>query len=163
MPRRRKLTDWALLLALAGAVSLSGCTVGRAVVGEPGADLKPVAEAATRQRIEELLGSSIREWDTGAGVRYAVYRYDAGQLPSLTGATAHAFMDVATLGVWEVVMLLAAGDPAARHTIKQAAIGYDAQDRVLCVVPDMGDLDALDPERCKAPRAPPAQATDRAR
>lgn len=149
MPDQRQRRNRSLLLALPCAVLVGGCSVAKSLRAEAGTDLKPIQIAATRVHIERTLGTPARSWES-AGVRFSVYRYDAGAPPSMAGAATFAFLDVATLGAWE--LFASHLKIETERVVRQIAIGYDARDQVVCILPDFSDLQAIDPKKCNADR-----------
>ena len=152
MSRSQSGSKGSIAVAFGAAICLSACAVVRSVGGEPSAAHKwvtstaaqPGSAAATREQVEGMVGVPLREWDA-EGVHYAVYRYDEGVPRSVGDAGAHAFMDGATLGLWELAMQMNQG---LVHTKTQALVGYDPAGRVVCVMPNFGDLDEIDSVKC---------------
>jgi hypothetical protein len=116
-----------LFLAVAG---VSGCTVHQALQGEPGQDLTTLRPGMTRSQLEAIVGKSDREWTTSEGVRYRLYRYDAGIPPSADQAGANVLMDVLSVGLFELFVL---ADPALQpgHELQDLAVSYDRNDVVI--------------------------------
>lgn len=143
-PRRgrvRSLLRRALLLG--SVVLVAGCAVSKALESAPGIDLSPVKAGATRQEVEAVVGEPLREWTTRTGVRYRLYRYDAGIEPSAGGAGLVVFMDVITLGLFEVIEAASPAGWNIRGEKKQPllAVSYDTQEIVIGVFKDVGELD----------------------
>lgn len=139
-----------LVPALALLFALAGCAVSQVARGRPGQDLSVIAPGTPRAKIESLVGAPKREWTTNAGVRYRMYRYDAGVAPSTGDASAIAFMDVISLGLSEAYWN---GDTLLGPS-RQAwlAVAYDAGDRAIGVFPDVTEFENL-PEDGRAPPA----------
>ncbi len=143
-------------------VLVSACALSKALESGPGVDLSPVKERVTRQEVEAVVGQPEREWVTRAGVRYCLYRYDAGTEPDKGGAGVIVFMDIASLGLFEA---FEAAQPEGggwniRGVKKEQllAVSYDAQGVVIGVFKDVGELDSL-PEDGRAAEKP-AQGAD---
>ena len=138
----------ALLLSLCAFVALAGCAVSQVAKGRPGRDLSAIAPGVTRAKIESIVDAPKREWTTNAGVRYRMYRYDAGVAPSGSDASAIAFIDVISLGLSEAYW----DGPTLLGPSREAwlAVSYDAEDRAIGVFPDVTEFENL-PEDGRAP------------
>jgi hypothetical protein len=88
-------------------------------------------------------------------VDYRLYRYDAGVEPSAGGAGLVIFMDVITLGLFEVIESASDKGWNIRGEKKQPlmAVSYDLQGIVLGVFKDVGEFAEL-PADGRAPAAP---------
>lgn len=124
-------------------VLVASCAVSKALESAPGIDLSPVKAGATRQEVEAVVGEPLREWTTRMGVRYRLYRYDAGIEPSAGGAGLVVFMDVITLGLFEVIEAASPAGWNIQGEKKQPllAVSYDTQGIVIGVFKDVGELD----------------------
>ena len=137
------------VMALLGALALpAGCAVSTVARGRPGQDLSGIAPGASRATVESMVGTPKREWTTRSGVRYRMYRYDAGVAPSASDASAIAFLDVATLGLSEAFW----DGPTLLGQSREAwlAVSYDAGDRAIGVFADVTEFENL-PEDGRAP------------
>jgi len=141
----RKIAVFLLLGALA---ALAGCAVSQVAKGRPGQDLSEIVPGVTRAKVESVLGASKREWTTKAGVRYRMYRYDAGVAPSTSDASAIAFMDVISLGLSEAFW----DGPTLLGPSREAWLGvsFDEKDRVIGAFPDITEFESL-PEDGRTP------------
>lgn len=149
----------ALLPVLAPA--LGGCAVSRAARGLPGTDLSEVQAGRTRAQVEAVLGAPSREWSTLAGVRYRMYRYDAGQPGSQGDAAGLLFMDVISLGLTEV---FSAADPTGwdipvEQRMRTLAVSYGPDEVAIGVFRDVTEFERLPDDGRPAPAtgAPPAR------
>ncbi len=119
----------ALIFMFICFLNVGGCSVYMAAVGQKEPDLSVVRTGASRGEIELQLGKPIQtaSWQEG---RLDIYEYELGNEPSAGRATAHAVMDVLTLGIWEIV-----GTPleAAQGKKHQLKIYYDTFDKVLSI------------------------------
>jgi hypothetical protein len=142
--RIRQALGRAALAALA-ATLIAGCAVSKAMHGEPGLDISAVKVGATRAQVEAVVGAPQREWTTREGVRYCMYRYDAGIETLGAGIGMSVFMDVATLGLWEVNDALSPDAPDMRAPRRYAlmAVAYDAQGIAQGVFRDVDEFAAL--------------------
>ncbi|MGA8005276.1 MAG: hypothetical protein WCA17_04190 [Burkholderiales bacterium] len=146
MNRTRRI---ALLLSLGALAALAGCAVSTVAKGRPGQDLSGIAPGASRAKVESIVGAPKREWTTASGVRYRMYRYDAGVAPSASDASAVAFLDVATLGLSEAIW---GNQQTLLGPSREAWLGvsYDAEDRAIGVFRDITEFENL-PEDGRAP------------
>lgn len=162
MPRTRVLFPrWRigrtvlLFLLLSGLIVLiAGCAVSKTLESTPGIDISAVKTGTTRQEVEAVVGEPLRDWTTRMGVHYRLYRYDAGVEPSAGGAGLVVFMDVITLGLFEVIEDTSNSPWNLRGEKKQPllAVSYDAQETVIGVFRDVGEFADL-PEDGRAPAA----------
>jgi len=134
------------------AIGISACTVMQALERVPGTDLSGVKVGATREQVEAVLGSARREWVTRAGVRYCLYRYDAGIEPSPAHVTGAVLVEIATLGLSEVIVTTGPESKAfrSRRKFPQIAVSYDSKQIVLGVFDDAGEFAAF-PDDGRAP------------
>ncbi len=145
----RALSAVASVLFFLALVQNVGCTSAAALRGEPGRDISTIRQGLTRSAAEEILGPPLREWMTSAGVRYRVYRYDAGVAPSRSDAGAYIFLNVITAGLFELYEATGVTDlsrPSAddpRRVRRQVAVAYDTDDRIVGVFDGFGDFDVL--------------------
>jgi len=123
-----------------------GCMAASALKGKQGLDVSTFKVGLNKADVEEILGSPVREWLTSSSIHYCVYDYDAGVPPSSAGAAGHIFMDIATLGVWEIFGAFV-GLPEFRKR-ERMAISYDADDIVIGVFDHFGDFDVLPVDGC---------------
>jgi hypothetical protein len=105
----------------------TGCAVGMALSGERQPNLAAFSTGSTRGEVELQLGQSVQTTVREDGGRTDVYQYELGDEPSAGRAIGHGVMDVATLGLWEVV-----GTPieAVQGDVRRVVIEYDTHDRV---------------------------------
>lgn len=88
----------ALMLA-----SLSGCSVGMALSGDPTPDFDVVKIGGHRDDVELQLGQPLEVKKLGGGGEMVTYSYEVGNDPNAVRAIGHAALDVASVGLWEVV------------------------------------------------------------
>lgn len=140
-----------LLLAL--VLACASCSVIRLGSDEPGADISVVARGAQRTQVEGALGVPVREWRNANGVDFRTYEYDAGREGSIGDASAAAFLDVATVFLWELFFVL---DPEpflrGRRSTGRVVVSYDADGVALGAFDEFAVLPADG-------RAPPGTAT----
>ena len=134
-------------LLCAAALALSGCSVMQMAKGEPGADIDSVRPGMTRDKVEAILGPSIRDMQVSSGVRYRVYRYNAGIETEREWLYANAYMEVGSFGLWELYRLVFPDRHDHERQLEgQVAISYDSNDVILGVFRDFGDFDTLPPD-----------------
>jgi len=141
------------------APALGACAVSRASRGFPGTDLSEVRGGRTRAQIEAVLGAPLREWSTPAGVRYRMYRYDAGQPGNRDTAAAILFFDLISLGLVEVFVATGVedfDDPPERR-MRNLAVSYGPDEVAIGVFEDVTEFERL-PEDGMAPARKPADA-----
>ena len=115
-----------LLVVWIIVAALQGCAVHKVWKGEAGEDLSSLTPGMTMDQIEAVVGTSDREWYTSLGVRYRLYRYDAGIAPDKADAGAILFLDVISLGMLEVIDAVSGeslmAEPREFHDL---AVSYD--------------------------------------
>lgn len=102
--------------------SLSGCSVSMALSGDRTPDLDVIKIGALRDDVEFQLGQPDKIEKLSDSAEVAVYKYETDNDPSALRAVGHAALDVASLGIWEVV-----GTPIEASTGKEheVMITYD--------------------------------------
>jgi len=138
-----------VLACLIAAAPVGACAVVKHASVQKGDDLSSIVPGTTRGAVEKSFGSPQREWATPVGVHYCLYRY-VGDGPAAWGdASAHVFMDAASLGLWEVFIYLDGyfdpkkrkqWDPDRREPAL-FAVSYDQQDRVIGMFANSTELD----------------------
>ena len=83
-------------------VNAAGCTVSKFAKGDPGVDVGQIEAGLTKKDAEAILGSPTRCWTGDQAVKYCLYHYDGGRPPRWDDASAALFMDVISLGLWEL-------------------------------------------------------------
>lgn len=122
----------------------TGCTVRSSLKGKKGIDISAIKAGISMAEVEKILGPSDREWMTSSGITYHFYVYDAGIPPSAGDAAGLVFMDVITVGAWELAQSI---DPLPeRRKYKKMAVSYDARDVVVGVFDCYEDFDELPPD-----------------
>jgi hypothetical protein len=115
--------------------------VRSALKGKKGVDISGIKPGISKIKVEENLGPSEREWWTSSGICYRVYVYDEGVPPSIVDAAALIFLDVCSLGYWELNQTI---DPLPeRRKYKKMAVSYDASDMVVGIFDCYEDFDEL--------------------
>ena len=111
-------------------LALAGCSVGMAMSGKKDPSLGAFRVGSSRGEVELQLGGPISTTTTPDGRRVDLYEYEIGNEPSAGRATAHAVMDLLTLGLWEVIGTPIEGFQGTKHRL---TITYDHEDRVLAI------------------------------
>ena len=91
------------LLVIAVGLGLHGCAVGMAMSGSKDPDLTVLRMGASRGEVELQLGPALNVVSLPVGNHYCTYQYSLGNEPSAGRTVGHVFLDVVTLGLWEVV------------------------------------------------------------
>ena len=142
----RVLSLGGLLLVLAITWICVGCTVVQFAAGEKGADVTKIQPGLTRSEAEAVLGRPLKEWNSPSDVTYRTYKYDSGRPPNFADAAASAFMDIASLGLWEAIEAIG-GTLKTKYmdqqrTTARLVISYDDQDIILGVFGEFEELPA---------------------
>lgn len=103
------------IVLLAG--SLAGCSVGMALSGDETPDLSVVKIGAVQDDVEVQLGAPYKVSELPEGAREASYKFEVGNDPDALRAVGHGALDVASLGLWEIV-----GTPIEASTGKEREI-----------------------------------------
>ncbi len=91
------------LLVIVVGLGLQGCAVGMAMSGSKDPDLTVLRMGASRAEVELQLGPALSEVSLPVGNHYCTYEYSLGNEPSAGRTVGHVFLDVVTLGLWELV------------------------------------------------------------
>lgn len=105
---------------------------------------------STRAQTEATLGPPVREWTTSVGIRYTLYRYDAGVPPDPDMAVLTGIVDVGMLGALSAATALDEHGGLGPPRYALLAVSYGTDDRVLGVFEDVTEFTAL-PEDGRAP------------
>lgn len=116
----------ALLIVLTQVVSF-GCSAIMAVSGTTAPDVNSIRPGVPKSLIDLQLGSPIHVTQEESG-SLAWYTYQIKNEPSAARAMGHIFMDIMTLGAWEIV-----GVPIEAMTPKTKWLGiqYDRSKKVV--------------------------------
>jgi len=136
----------------------TGCVATQLAVGEKGADLAAIQPGVTRANAETLLGTSVKEWVSATGIRYASYNYDAGHPPRIFEAvlflTGGPMVELVYLARYFSGTMKE--DQFFQHIMARIVIAYDDRDVVLGL---FDEFDPLPPDSRSDPRrwerAPP--------
>lgn len=102
--------------------SLAGCSVGMALSGKETPDLSVVKIGAAKDDVELQLGQPHKVAELENGAREAAYKFEVGNDPNAIRAIGHGALDVASLGLWEIV-----GTPIEAYTgdEREVSVTYD--------------------------------------
>jgi len=139
---RIRLRGWLLVFAVAQACA--GCGAIMLARGTPGIDVSQIQPGVTRTQAEAVLGKPQKDWISHDGIHYFTYEYDTGRPPDIPDAAAFVFMDLLTLGIWEVMMATVDHDLFIKTlpppTFARVVISYDDSDMVRGI---FGEFDTL--------------------
>jgi hypothetical protein len=139
--RNKSLSGFTASLLSLSVIWFCSCTAVSALQGKPGLDVSRIKAGMSKVDAEQILGSPIREWVTSSGVSYGIYDYDAGVPPSGSEAAANVFMDIISVGVWE--LFGAFGHQPELRKREQMAVSYDVDGLVIGTFDHFGDFDVL--------------------
>ncbi|OPY86344.1 MAG: hypothetical protein A4E72_01685 [Syntrophus sp. PtaU1.Bin208] len=129
------------LIILCFILFLSGCMVASTLKGKPGLDVSSIRPGISMNEVNKVIGPPKSQWKTPLGITYCVYKYDGGVPPNKADAMAFAFMDIISLGMWEIVFTF---QTFPEHRVSdQMAVSYDGNDLVIEVFDHFGDFDEL--------------------
>lgn len=121
----------------------AGCAVSRMLTDKPGKDVSSIRPGSERPMVQLLLGKPLREWSTTAAIHYCVYAYDGGYQASASEASAVLFIDIIGAGLPELFVALDPETFKPAHEIRQMAVAYDSNDKVVGVFDDFSDFNEL--------------------
>jgi hypothetical protein len=107
---------------------LPGCSVVMALSGKPEPHFEQLQVGMSREEAETILGSPAEVVTTKEGNQTAIYIYERGNERSIARAVIHLFMDVITIGFWEIPATAAEGSQGEE---RRFPIVYDRNGRVL--------------------------------
>ncbi|MET0514586.1 MAG: outer membrane protein assembly factor BamE [Nitrospiraceae bacterium] len=88
---------------------LPGCSVVMALSGKPEPRFEQLQVGMPREEVETILGPPAEVVTTKEGNQTAIYVYQRGNERSILRAVIHLFMDIITLGFWEIPATAAEG------------------------------------------------------
>ena len=120
---------------LAAVLSLSGCAVHMAANAQNRKDIKVLSVGNHRDLLLAELGNPVVEQRDADGNRYDIFKFIKGFSggEKFFHAAGHGVMDVAALGLWEVI-----GTPSesmSQQNEIQVKVTYDKDDIVTKIVP----------------------------
>jgi hypothetical protein len=146
-------TCWRVCIAilLLGIAVLPACVATKVAEGRPGADLSQIVPGATRAEVEEIVGAPVREWTTSLGIRYRLYRYDAGVAPAPGTAAMLGILDAAMLGMISAASAIEGGGSLGPSRQPLMAVSYGPDDRVRGVFKEITEFSPLPEDGRVAP------------
>ncbi len=117
------------VLPLAFSCLLTGCSVIMAAHDEKDIDLKTLRTGMHRSEVEQILTNKLHEGGAHYG-RAVTYQYFTGDERSLGRAAAYGLLDIATLGLAEIVTTPVEALQGDKHLV---TVTYDAEGRVVRV------------------------------
>lgn len=112
------------LAVLAGGIfllfGLTGCSVAMALSGDPAPNFDAFEVGSARKQVEIQLGSPVASQPLENGRREDTYRYEIGNSPNGHRATMNLYIDLATIGLWELP-----------GTIIEAMMGHEEESRIV--------------------------------
>lgn len=128
----------------------TGCFAVKMAKGEKGPDVTGIQPGVTRANAEAMLSPPIREWTSSTGIRYTTYSYDAGRPPNMSETAAVVFMDVLTVGIFELILATREQQPwTLDHIMERIVISYSDRAVVLGI---FDEFDELPPDGRSGPR-----------
>ncbi len=96
----------AMLYGLYALLTLSGCSIAMAMMGDKEPDFKHITVGATKEVIEFEFNQPGTSKDLGEGKTEVTYKYKMGNSPNAARAAIYGYYDLATLGFAEPVFTL---------------------------------------------------------
>lgn len=92
-----------MLCGLYALLTLCGCSVMMAMVGDKEPDFEHIKVGATKEEIDFEFNQSGTPKDLGEGKTEVTYKYEMGNSPNAARAAIYGYYDLATLGLAEPV------------------------------------------------------------
>ncbi len=92
-----------LMAGLVLASTLSGCSIGMALIGHKDPNLQGLHVGSTKGEVELELGQPKESHQTGYGARTDIYEYEVNNEPSSARAVMYLIYDVLTIGIAEII------------------------------------------------------------
>ena len=109
------------------ALSLTGCSVGMALSGEKTPDLTVVKIGAAKDDVDLQLGAPEEIEKLADGTAKATYKFEVGNDPNAIRAIGHGALDVASIGLWELIGTPIEASTGEEHEV---LITFDEEERV---------------------------------
>lgn len=109
---------------------LYGCSVVMAFSGKKGDDVSQIKQEITKKQVEDILGKPKNSIINDYGEQVNLYEYDFDNKKSVGRASFYTFMNLITIGAWELV-----GTPIEYYSSKKGylQITYDKENKVVDV------------------------------
>lgn len=118
----------ATLCGLYAVLTLSGCSIAMAMIGDKEPDFEHIKVGATKEEIDFEFNQPGTPKDIGDGTTEVTYKYSMGNSPNAARAAIYGYYDLATLGFAEpvfTVIELFVGHKEETHIV------YGADNRAL--------------------------------
>jgi len=159
MPRHSTFPVLKLLLAASCMTPLGGCLVAESTRSVPATPLAVLKAGSTSADAARLLGEPLRTWRPNDEVVYHLYPYKRPLKGDYGAAGGCIFMDVITLGMFELLMPIDDKNHELHReqSVARVWISYDAKDHLLGVFAEMDVLpeDGLPTRHAPAPEVRP--------
>lgn len=119
-----------VLLTLYVLLTLSGCSVMMAMVGDKEPDFEHIKVGSTKEEIDFEFNQPGTPKDLGDGKTEVTYKYEMGNSPNPARAAIYGYYDLATLGFAEPVFTVV--EFFVGHK-EETSIVYDADNKVLAI------------------------------
>jgi hypothetical protein len=119
-----------LLCGLFVLLTLSGCSVMMAMVGDKEPDFKHIKAGASKEEIDFEFNQPGTLKDLGDGKSEVTYKYEMGNSPNAARAAIYGYYDLATLGLAEPVFTIV--EFFVGHK-EQTSVVYSADNKVLSI------------------------------
>lgn len=117
-----------MLYGLYTLLTLSGCSVMMAMVGDKEPDFEHIKVGATKEEIEFEFNQAGMPKDLGEGKTEVIYNYTMGNSPNPARAAIYGYYDLATLGFAEPVFTVV--EFFVGHN-EETKVVYDADNRAI--------------------------------
>src|SRR5438445_6394227 len=91
-----------LAVGLYAVLALAGCSVAMALNGNPEPNFKAFEVGSNRQQVEIQLGKPVASQPIGEGKKKDTYHFEIGNSPNGHRAMMNLYIDLATIGIWEL-------------------------------------------------------------
>jgi len=109
-----------LLTGLYSLLTLSGCSVAMALSGNPEPNFDAFEVGTPRKQVEIQLGTPISSRTLENGKQEDTYQYEIGNSPNGHRALMNFYIDLATIGLWEIP-----------GTVIEAMMGHREESRII--------------------------------
>ncbi len=123
--------NWVVPLMSAWLFLVSaGCSVAMALHGPPEPDFKAFEVGSSRDSVEIQMGKPVLSQTLNNGKKRDTCRYEVGNSPNGHRALMNLYIDLATLGIWEIPGTIV---EATMGETKETSIIYSNSDRVVTI------------------------------
>lgn len=118
----------AMLCGLYALLTLSGCSIAMAMIGDKEPDFEHIKVGATKEEIDFEFNQPGTPKDLGDGTTEVTYKYSMGNSPNAARAAIYGYYDLATLGFAEPVFTVI--ELFVGHN-EETSVVYGANNRAL--------------------------------